>query len=119
MRLVRRRLEHALLPRPRLEGLRLGADEFQPVEEAPAAHRHPPGGRRRERLRAPRRAARGAQRRCRRRARPATAVAAMALAATAAAAGRRSNRSEALLPATTLGARSLAAKRAHCLAAPA
>ena len=64
-------------------------------------------------------AARGAQRRCRRRAQPATAVAAMALAATAAAAGRRSNRSEALLPATTLGARSLAAKRAHCLAAPA
>src|SRR5262249_60043648 len=37
MRLVRRRLEHALLPRPRLEGLRLRAAEFQPVEEAPAA----------------------------------------------------------------------------------
>src|SRR5262245_65965471 len=37
MRLVRRRLEHALLPRLRLEGLRLGAAEFQPVEEAPAA----------------------------------------------------------------------------------
>ena len=36
-RLVRRRLEHALLPRLRLEGLRLGAAEFQPVEEAPAA----------------------------------------------------------------------------------